>query len=153
MRYFTQGSCANPASPASYAMTISGSSGTTVVGPSVSFDDTCSYWGVYGNASYNGGRGTVGFCRMIHVLTYSDSGYTVPLPATSAVDKNGTLYYFVTNDGVNQTGLTPLYVRAYFDADGSYTFNAGDPYVDLGQVTPTTDGLDLDITFGDGSIK
>ncbi len=153
MRYTTQGSCSNPASPASYAVTISGSLGATVVGPNLSFDDTCSYWGIYGNATYNGARGTVGLCRMIHILTYSDAAYSVPLSAGSTVDQNGTLYYFVTNDGANQTGLTPLYIRVYFDADGSHTFTAGDPYVDLGLVTPTTDGLDFNITFDDTFIK
>jgi hypothetical protein len=94
----------------------------------------------------------VGLCRPVYIQACSDAAYTTQVYLTR-VNANGNTYYFVTNDGGNNTGLTPLYLRAYFDANGDYVLDTGDPYLDLGQLTPTTDGLLQNITFGDTYIK
>jgi hypothetical protein len=148
-RYTSTGSCSNPVAINSFPVTfVSGSS----AGPSITIDDSCSYWGVYGTASYTGHRGTVQYCRLVNISAYADPAYGTLVQSTSVM-ANGAAYFMVTNAGSNTTGLTPLYVRAWFDANGDYAFDAGDPYLDLGQVTPTTNGLLENISFDDTNIK
>ena len=152
MRYASFGGCDNLVSP----VTIAGSMGSTTIGPNLIFDDSCSYWGIYGTVTYIGARGTVGICRKIYINAYLDSSYTDPANYTFHNYQNGNHYYFVTNDNYSHwgpTGLSPLYIRAYFDTNGNGSFDSGDSYVELGPMTPTTDGLLLNISFGDTYIK
>jgi hypothetical protein len=74
------------------------------------------------------------------------------LQYTFQISQNGGHYFFVTNDFF-MTGLAPFYIKAYFDANGDGVFDTGDPYVNLGLLTPTTDGLLQNISFGDTNIK
>jgi|SRR5579859_82102 len=152
LRYTNSGTCSNPATVASYAVSFVCSAGSTAAGPIISFDDTCSYWGIFGTATYTGTRGTVGICRNIFIKIYSDSSYSTLLQQTQ-ISQNGATYYFVTNDGSNTSGLSTVYMQAYYDANGNWSFDTGDPYLNLGPVTPTTDGLLQNISFGDASIK
>jgi hypothetical protein len=153
MRYTNSGSCSNPVTVVSYAVTVSGAAGTTTIGPNLSFDNTCSYWGIYGTLSYTGNKGTVQICRGISLCTYLDAAYSIPAPYSTGFTTSSGYYSFVTNLSPGATGLSPLYLRAYFDANGDNVFDTGDPYVDLGSVTPTTDGLLQNISFGDTFIK
>ena len=153
MRYTSSGSCATPVSITTQPVVISGAAGTTTTGPSLTFDNTCSYWGIYGTATYTGTRGTLGLCRQIYIQTFSDAAYSSPLQYTFQIWQNGGHYYIVTNDDLNATGLTPLYVRVFFDANGDGVLNTGDPYLNLGQLTPTANGLLENISFGDTNIK
>ena len=152
MRYTTTGACTIPATVATYPVTVTGSAGTTTTGPSLTFDDTCSYWGIFGTAAYTGSRGTLGLCRHVFIAAYSDAAYTTQVYLTGIIS-NGDTYNFVTNDGGINTGLTPLYLRAWFDANGDYVFDTGDPYLNLGSLTPTTNGLLQNISFGDTYIQ
>ena len=149
-RYAHVGACSNPASPSSYSTGIVLGAN---VGPNITLDDSCSFWGVFGTVSYTGIKGTVQVCRRINIQTYSDAGYTAPAPYTLQFFQNSHFYYFVTNTGAGATGLTPLYVRVWFDVNGNNIFDTGDPYLELGPVTPTTDGLLQNINFGDAFIK
>ena len=153
MRYTTSGSCANPASPAYTAVTVplGTTPGTTVVGPAVALDDTCSYWGIYGTVTYTGSLGIVQDCQEVYVQFYSDAGYTAQVQSQGYFP-NGSAYYVTTNDYIT-TGLAPLYARAFYDRAGTGALGAGDPYVNLGALTPTTDGLQENISFGDATIK
>jgi hypothetical protein len=152
-RYTSSGSCVNPVSIMAYPVTVTGSAGTTVAGPTITIDDSCSFQGFYGTVNYTGNKGTLGVCRLIYIQTYSDSGYTTLAQPIGSVSTNGANYNVITNCYAGGTGLTPVYVKAFFDANGNALFDAGDPYIDLGPVTPTTDGLLLNISFGDDNIK
>jgi hypothetical protein len=149
MRYYHGPTCSNPAAPVSILVDIPG--GTTA-GPSITMDDTCSFWGIYGTVTYTGIMTQVENCRQVHVQAYSDAAYTTPMAYSFSSKINGAFYYFVTNYGSNTTGLTPFYLRAYEDLETHNTITAGDPYVDLGEVTPTTNGLQMNISFGDANI-
>jgi hypothetical protein len=139
---------------ASYTVTISGSAGSTVTGPSLTIDDFCSYEGVYGTLTYTGSRGMVQYCRALHFQTYSDSSFSSALPYTTQYASNNYSYSIVTNDGSpGTTELTPLYIQVWFDANGDGVFDTGDPYTQVGPVTPSTDGLLQNINFGDTYIK
>ncbi len=152
-RYTNGGPCGNPAVPISYSVTFSGAAGTTTVGPTITLNDTCSYWGIYGNVNYTGSKGAVQYCRRIYINSFSDSGYSAALTPGGGTLKNNSPYYILTNSGTSTTGLSPLYLQAWYDANGDYAFDTGDPYLNLGQNTPTTDGLLLNINFGDTTIK
>lgn len=153
-RYLNSGTCSNPATVMTYPITLtSGQAGTTVTGPSITLDDSCSFEGLYGLLTYTGSRGTVGTCRRIFLKTYSDAAYTIPLSPNASTLTNGGNYMIITNVGSGSTGLSPFYAQAFFDANGDNIFDAGDPYVNLGQVTPSSDGLQLNISFGDTNIK
>lgn len=154
MRYTNSGSCSNPVTVASFPVTVSGAAGTTVAGPNLSFDDTCSYWGIYGILSYTGTKGPVRFCRGMILQTFTDAAYTVPAPYSVGSSGSPTVgINFVTNEGPGGTGLAPLYLRAFYDANGSGIFDTGDPYLEMGPVTPTTDGVLQNVTFDDTYIK
>ena len=153
MRYTSTGVCSNPVIVYNYPVTLTGPIGTTVVGPSVTLDDSCSFSGVYGTVNYTGSLGTVGLCRRIYVQAFSDPGYSVSLPESAVVSQNNVPYNFVTNYITGQSGLSPIYVRAFFDVDGNGVLSSGDPYSNLGQVSPTSDGLLLNINFADSNIR
>ncbi|HVZ79694.1 MAG TPA: hypothetical protein VHE12_02705 [bacterium] len=168
MRYAAAGSCSMPVSADSWPVTVTG---PTTAGPSITFDDSCSYWGVYGTVDYTGSRGSVQSCRRIVLQAYSDAAYSSPLStncctvgnsdfpnlqyenSASRVNRNGNYYYFLTNTASAPIGLAPFYLLAYFDSNGDQVFDTGDPYVQLGQVTPNSDGFQLNVTFGDAFIK
>ena len=153
MRYSNGGSCSIPVTVATYPVTIPSAAGTTLIGPNLTIDDSCSYWGIYGNFTYTGSKGMVQYCRGLRLNTYTDAAYSVPAPYATGSNTSTGSYSFVTNQNAGGTGLTPLYIRVYFDANGDNSFDTGDPYLELGPVTPTTDGLLQNITFGDTFIK
>jgi len=153
MRYTSTGVCSNPVVVYDYPVTLSGPIGTTVVGPAVTLDDSCSYSGVYGTVNYTGSLGTVGLCRRIYIQAFSDAGYSVSLPENAVVSQNNVPYNFVSNYTTGQSGLSPIYVQAFFDVDGNGILSSGDPYLNLGQVSPTSDGLLLNINFADSNIR
>ena len=149
-RYLSSGSCAVPAVVQTIPVTFVAGTST---GPTITIDDSCSFWGFYGTVNYTGNKGTVQYCRTLNVITYLDAGYSSPSQPSASANLNGSTYGIVTNIGSSPTGLTPLYVRAWFDVNGDHAFDTGDPYMDLGQITPTTDGLQFNISFGDALIK
>ena len=155
-RYTSTGPCQNPAEPTTYAVAFAPG---TFSGPNITIDDTCAYTGFYGAVTYTGNKARPGACRTINVDVYTDAGYTTRQQAGVLVKENGGQYQVVTNTNTNPagqacvpTGLSPVYVRFWYDADGNHTFNAGDPHLDYGMVSPTSDGLTLDISFGDTYI-
>ena len=149
-RYTGSGSYTSPAVIVTYPVTfVAGSS----AGPNITIDDSSSFSGFYGTATYTGKRGTVQYCRPIHISTYSDPGYSSLLQPGATVQLNGAAYSVVTNTGTNPTGLTAIYVRAWFDVNGNYNFGTGDPYMDLGLLTPSANGLVQNITFNDTYVK
>ncbi len=136
-----------------YPVTITNTAGTTLVGPNLTIDDSCSYWGIYGSVIYTGSKGTVQYCRGLRLNAFTDAAYSIPAPYSAGFSSNNGSYFFVTNLNAGGTGLTPLYLRVYFDANGDNLFDTGDPYLELGPVTPTTDGLLQNISFGDTFIN
>jgi hypothetical protein len=156
MRYTGTGGCGNPASVTTTSVVVTGPMGTTITGPTLTFDDTCGYWGIYGTVTYTGTAAPSGLCRQIYINAYSNSSYTAPVQYTFQTANNGAHYYFTTNDTLvnpSPTGLATLYLQAYYDANGDGVFDTGDPYIDLGAVTPTTNGLLENISFDDTYIK
>jgi len=149
-RYLTSGSCSIPAVALTIPVTFT--AGTTA-GPTITLDDSCSFWGIYGTVNYTGIKGTVQYCRNLYINTYLDAGYTSLQQPSAVAITNGGSYEMVTNIGSGATGLTPLYLKAWFDVNGNHVFDTGDPYIELGQFTPTTDGLLENITFGDTFIN
>ena len=152
-RYASTGACSSPVTFLSYSVTVIGSAGTTTTGPSITIDGTCGFSGIYGAVNYTGSKGMVNSCRTIQVQTFTDAAYSSPAPYSSTYTTKSGVYDFVTNTGNSPTGLTPLYILAWFDANGDGVFDTGDPYIQIGPVTPTTDGVLQDIVFGDAYVK
>ena len=152
MRYLSNGSCSFPVSVLTYSVTVTAGV-SPATGPSLTLDDSCSYEGVYGNIQYNGTKGAPGLCRRLNIQVYSDSTHTNLLSYFLSFYKNGDPYHFLTNFISSQTGLAPVYLRAWYDADGSNTFNTGDPYLEIGPVSPSDNGTLQNLTFDDTNVK
>jgi len=153
IRYISLGACSIPVTTQTYPVTVSGAAGTTFAGPTLTLDDSCSYEGVYGTITYSGSKSTMGLCRRLNVDVYSDPGYTTLLPYSQSFYLNASAYNFVTNLASGMTGLAPVYIRAWYDADGSNSFSTGDPYLQVGPVSPTDNGTHQNLSFGDTYVK
>jgi hypothetical protein len=126
-------------SPATVA--VSGNS----TGINFSFNDTAGQiTGISGGVTYSGGLGTVSSTHPIGILCYQDSGYTT-------LDGSGDPTYITCNNTTYSCHIPSNpsdYILAFYDLAGTGFIAAGDPYIKLGQITPTTT-LIQNITFGD----
>jgi hypothetical protein len=145
-RYYGAGPCPGPAAPASFAVTF-----TTGIspGPDIVIDDSCTFAGFYGTLSYTGNKSEVGICRQLGMEVYTDAGYTTLFQRTY-VRNSGGKYKVITNTVTS--GLEPFYLRVWYDANGDTAFDAGDPYLDYGMITPTSDGRVRDISLDDSFV-
>jgi len=135
-------------------VTVTASSPVTLAGPQLTLDDSCGFTGVYGAINYTGSIGTVQLCRKVHLQAFLDAAFTTQVRSASSWRKPMT-YNFVTNDPLisPQSGTAPLYLRAWYDANGNYLFDTGDPYFETGPVAIPGDGTQQDISFGDLFIR
>lgn len=125
--------------------------GPTSYGSTIVFGSNNQWPGFYGTVTYTGSYGAVGTCRQIYVYAYSDSAYSSQV-AYGWVSSNGGTYSVYTAVNGSQPGISPIYVRAYFDAVGGIGISTGDPYVNLGPLTGSKSGVVHNITFGDTNV-
>lgn len=125
--------CSLPVDP------IPGTSPQTI---NLSFGDSCRMPGISGMVNYTGSLGSVSAGHDLHVRLYTDSSYSA-LAVDQGLTCNNTHY----NVGLNGGGISQ-YLQAYYDADGSGDLSAGDPSINVGQVTLSTTA-NADIQFGD----
>jgi len=114
-------------------------------GINFSFDDTNQETGVSGGVTYTGSLGGVSNTHPIVILDYSDPGYTQPDEegGPREIDCNSTTYSYHVPSGD--------YYLAFYDLQGNGTLSSGDPYVELGAITPSTTATQ-NILFGDSNL-
>jgi hypothetical protein len=123
---------------------INVTSNTSGIG--VTFDDSCGqYYGESGGVTYTGSLGTVSSSKPIVLRGYSDSGYTA-MTGEDEITCNDTTYSEPAT-----AGTSAKYYQAFVDLNGDETLDPGDPYINMGQFTPSTT-LTIPINFGDNNI-
>ena len=104
-------------------------SGVTLI--NLSFNDTNFIPGVSGSVNFTGSNPVNGN-NQLFVQGYSDSGYTSPLAGGGGhgVTVNGGTYKVL-----NLTGVSPIYLQAYYSANGSGSLSACDPVTNLSSLS------------------
>jgi hypothetical protein len=135
-----------------YAGSSTGGSSTTAInvtgattGINYSFNDSTlgQQNGVSGGVTYTGSKGSVSGAHPIIIQQYSDPGYSNLYSLPVAVNCNNTTYSF--------QATSANYFLAFYDLQGNGIFSAGDPYEELGTLTPSL-SLVVPVNFGDTNL-
>lgn len=133
------GSCTTGLTP----ITVTGN--TTGIG--VTFgDSSCDkYVGESGGVTYTGSLAPISSSNPIVLRSYSDTSYT-SMVGEDKITCNNTTYSEPAT-----TGTPAEYLQAFVDLNGDETLDPGDPYINLGQYTPSA-ALNIPVSFGDNNI-
>ncbi len=120
-------------------LTVNGA--TTISQQTLSDSDRLNgFTGNTNTATYNGSQGTVDSTHPILVELYNDAALT-DMYTSSDVTTNGAEYRSITY-------ASTYYIRAWFDVDGSDTFDVGEPFViyDGGSGTDSVSGAGIAVS-------
>jgi hypothetical protein len=99
--------------------------------------------GAAGGVTYTGSKGSVSSTHPIVIQEYNDADYTTPDSLPREISCNNTTYSYQLSSGD--------YYLAFYDLAGNGIFSAGDPYEELGTLTPSNT-LVVPIDFGDANL-
>ncbi len=119
------------------------------------FDDTALVSGIGGTTTYTGNKGQVSVTQRIVVESFLDEDLTertVPR-LRGAVENNGGTYH------INTLDAGTYYLRAFFDLNGNFRFEAGEPFEIYAQqsappataVNASRSQTAIDFEFGDAN--
>lgn len=114
-------------------------------GLALNFDDTGRLPGIGGNVSYTGSQFAVSNSSPLVVESSLDPSFTGNSENQAPITTNDDRYDFITFD------TTPLYLRAFLDANGNGQLDPGEPFEIYGAnpVVPGPDEGAVDFEFGD----
>jgi hypothetical protein len=119
-----------------------------LTGTNFSFNDTVGQIpGISGGVTYLGSKGTVSTAHPIVILCYANPGYTTldgSGDQTSITCNNTTYSCHIPSNPSDD-------ILAFYDLTGTGLPASGDPYIELGQITPTTT-LTQNISFDDTNL-
>ncbi len=124
-----------------------------MAGVALNFDDTGRLPGIGGNVTYTGSQFAVSSSSALIVEAFADPSLAGTADRGTATGTNGGRYDLIIFD------TTPLYLRAFLDANGNHQFDPGEPFqIYNGKSTPPGDpvvpGPDqgtVDFEFGDAA--
>ena len=114
-------------------------------GLTLNFDDAGRLPGIGGNVSYTGSKFAVSNSSALVVESFLDPSFTGNSENQAAITTDGGRYDFIVFD------TTPLYVRAFLDANRNGQLDPGEPFETYGAnpVVPGPDQGAVDFEFGD----
>jgi hypothetical protein len=122
-------------------------------GLALNFDDSGRLPGIGGNVTYTGSQFAVSSNTPLAVESFADPSLTGNAQNQAPISTNGGRYDFIVFDP------TPLYLRAFLDANGNRQFDPGEPFQiysgkDATPGDPVVPGPDrgaVDFEFGDAT--
>jgi hypothetical protein len=124
-----------------------------MAGRALNFDDSGRLPGIGGNVTYTGSQFAVSGSTALLVESFAAPSLTGNAENQAPISTNGGRYDFIIFD------TTPLYLRAFLDANGNHQFDPGEPFqIYNGKsatpgdpVVPGPDQGAVDFAFGDST--